>query len=73
MKAYLVTEEVLVAVVNFIGAELSYIKAKPLIDALKGSKTVEVTTTPAPAPEVLEPPMTPVEVPELEHKKAGKT
>ncbi len=63
MKAYLVTEEVLVAVVNFIGAEHSYVKAKPFIDALKNSKTVEVTTTPSPETEVPEPPVeVPVEV-----------
>ncbi len=43
MKVFLVDENVMTAVVNFIGAKHTYVEAKPFIDALQGSKTAEVT------------------------------
>ncbi len=47
MKVYLVTEEVVSAVVNFIGSKHTYVEAKPFIEALQSSQTAEAVKPPA--------------------------
>ncbi len=71
MKAYLVTEEVLTAVVNFIGSKHTYVEAKPFIDALKSSQTGEITTTPAPS-EVVKAPVDETPEPPVPLAEVGK-
>ncbi len=45
-KFRLVSEEVVVAVTNFIGAKHTYVEAKPFIEALQASQVVPVIEKP---------------------------